>query len=70
MFDSYTTISGDTWDVISFKNYNDEHFISELMEQNWQHRNTTVFSAGVVLLIPGITSAQQQSSNLPPWSKK
>lgn len=65
----YTTVSGDTWDVISFKNYNDEHFVSELMEQNWQHINTTVFKAGVSITVPEITTEQEQSANLPPWSR-
>lgn len=65
----YTTVSGDTWDIISFKNYGDEHFVSELIDQNWQHRNTFTFKAGVQINLPQITTQQQQSANLPPWSR-
>lgn len=65
----YTTVSGDTWDIISFKNYNDEHYISELIEQNTDHVNTVVFNAGVNIIVPDITTQQQQAANLPPWRR-
>lgn len=66
---NYTTIQGDTWDIISLKNYNDEHFVGELIEQNWQHRDVVFFSAGVKLTIPDITTEQLDSQNLPPWRR-
>ena len=51
----YTTIEGDTWDLIL------------LMEANTAHIHTVVFSAGIVLTIPEITAPLPES--LPPWKR-
>ena len=64
----YTTVHGDMWDHIAKKVYGDEKYIKELMEANTAHLSTLVFSAGVILNIPGI-STQPSASTLPPWRR-
>lgn len=61
----YTTIQGDTWDIISLKNYNTELFVSNIIEANHKFRDYVFFPAGIVLNIPEVT--QQTTINLPPW---
>lgn len=63
---NYTTIQGDTWDVISLKTLGSEMLVSKLIEANSKHRNTIYFSAGIILNIPVIENVQKQI-NLPPW---
>lgn len=63
----YTTTQGDTWDIISFKLYNHEHFISELIKANPTYRNTIIFPANVELNVPEIS--MQPISVLPPWKR-
>ena len=46
---SYTTVSMDTWDIISKKVYGDEHYIDKLIAANVQYRKVVIFSAGIVL---------------------
>lgn len=65
---NYTTVQGDTWDIISFKLYNDERHMSELMEVNQQNREITVFPANLVLKVPEITVTIP--NKLPPWKRK
>ena len=50
----YSTIQGDMWDLIAYKVYGNERYINLLLEANQEHRNTAVFSAGVVLTCPDI----------------
>lgn len=65
-----TTKSGETWDMISLRVYGDEHFMSVLMEANMHHRNTVIFSYGVVLNVPDIdTTSPSYEANLPPWKR-
>lgn len=61
----YTTIQGDTWDIISLKNYNTELYVSNIIEANYKFRDYVFFPAGIVLNIPEV--APQTTINLPPW---
>ncbi|GIQ69264.1 phage tail protein [Xylanibacillus composti] len=63
----YTTMQGDTWDGISYKLYQTEAYMSELMTANPDHIRTVVFSAGIVLQVPEI--AAPQAEQLPPWKR-
>lgn len=67
MVDIYTTIQGDTWDIISFKVYGDEKYMSDLLKSNPQHINTIFFSSGVEIICPDIDTEEVQ--NLPPWKR-
>ena len=48
---TYTTIQGDRWDMIAFKVYGKEAYMSQLLEANKQHRETYIFPAGVVIAV-------------------
>lgn len=61
----YTTIQGDTWDLISYRVYGSNHHTKELIFLNSQHREISIFQAGVVLKIPEISV--QAATSIPPW---
>lgn len=63
----YTTIQGDTWDGISYKLYQNEAYMADLMAANPDYIQTVVFSAGVRLHVPEI--AAPQAERLPPWKR-
>lgn len=52
MAKTYTTRQGDAWDAIAYRVYGDVRFTGWLMQNNYQHLETFVFGAGVVLQIP------------------
>lgn len=63
-----TTVSGDTWDILSKKAYGTEMFMDVLMRANITHRKAVIFPAGVVLTVPAVdTAAIENATNLPPW---
>ena len=68
MATTYRTTQGDTWDLISYKLYGDEHYMAELIAANIEHRSVVLFSAGVVLNVPEIEEAEVEST-LPPWKQ-
>lgn len=68
MANIYRTIQGDTWDIISKNAYGSEKYVDVLITENNQHRNTVFFGAGIELIVPEITT-EQQESNLPPWRR-
>lgn len=49
---TYTTIAGDTWDIIAYKVYGDDKDFERIMDANLSHIDTLLFSAGVKLNIP------------------
>lgn len=65
---SYTTIQGDMWDLIAYKVYGNERYINLLLEANQKHRNTAIFSSGVVLICPDVP-ADALPEFLPPWRR-
>lgn len=52
---SYTTIQGETWDLIAYKLWGSEYLFPLLLEANPNYRDTTFFSGGIVLNVPEIT---------------
>lgn len=52
MSSKYTTILGDTWDIIAKKVYSDEKAFSVIIDANPKYIDTLVFSDGVTLDIP------------------
>jgi phage tail protein X len=62
----YTTIQGDTWDIISKKFYNTENLVNVLLRANPAYISTVIFSSGVDLIIPEI-DIEEELNNLPPW---
>lgn len=65
---TYTTVLGDTWDMIAFKVYGKEKYAKELVEANLKYIEIVIFSAGTVLVIPDIKETVDYSS-LPPWKR-
>ena len=64
----YTTIQGDTWDLIAFKVYGSDKLGVELMKANTAHNLTVIFPSGVVLNCPEISPETAQAS-MPPWKR-
>lgn len=67
---TYTTVQGDTWDIISLKAYGSSSFTNYIFEANPKYKKVMIFGAGSVLTIPDITEAERNKSILPPWVKK
>lgn len=64
---TYTTVQGDTWDMIALRQLGSERYTSLLMEANTNHIGTVIFSAGIKLAIPEIATPLPES--LPPWKR-
>ena len=62
---AYTTIAGDTWDVIAKKVYGSEYHADALMAANPGQIDTFIFHAGVSLETPALE--EQRDGHLPPW---
>lgn len=62
---TYTTIQGDTWDMIAYRLFGGESYMKNLIEANWPHINTLVFSAGTELTVPEIPD--EADDDLPFW---
>lgn len=62
---TYTTVPGDTWDVIAKKMYGDEYLAGILMQANPRLLDIFLFDSGTVLTIPA--PPQERSAELPPW---
>lgn len=63
--DNYTTVQGDTWDIIAKKVYGDERHAGYLMENNRLLIEILIFSGGVTLATPELTPAA--GFELPIW---
>ncbi|KZL88718.1 tail protein X [Clostridium magnum] len=66
--DTYTTVLGDTWDMIAFKIWGNEKYARELIEVNLAYVAIIMFSDGIILNIPEIATTTDDSS-LPPWKR-
>lgn len=65
--DIYTTIQGDTWDIIALKVYGNERYMSHLLKANPKYIDIMLFSAGVEIVCPDIE--QDAVESLPPWKR-
>ncbi len=63
------TQHGETWDMISWRIYGDEHHVKKLMDANRKHRHVRIFSAGVKIRAPELDPDEQAASTLPPWKR-
>nr|DAQ92515.1 MAG TPA: baseplate wedge protein [Caudoviricetes sp.] len=62
---TYTTVSGDTWDLIALKVYGSELKADWLMQNNLGLIHITRFDSGVALSTPELP--EEKSGDLPPW---
>ena len=67
MAQTYTTIQGDTWDLISWKLYGEEKYMRYLIEANRPYIDTLIFSAGTKLIVPDLP--EEMDENIPFWRK-
>lgn len=66
---TYTTISGDTWDMIAFKVYGREMWADKLMKANLAYVDYLVFPAGITLTVPEVSTVTdaEVASDAPVW---
>lgn len=64
---TYTTVSGDTWDIVAYKAYGNEMYMDTLIKANIEYKDTYIFPARVVLTLPEIELTVSES--LPPWKQ-
>lgn len=62
---TYTTKSGDSFDLIAYEQLGSEKFTPQLQDANPNHLTTFIFSAGVELELPTITT--QSTTRKLPW---
>ena len=48
----YTTVQGDTWDIIAYKMTGSVYNMSDIMLANKDYLNVRQFSGGIILNIP------------------
>lgn len=64
---TYTTVSGDTWDIVAYKAYGNEMYMDTIIKANIEYKDTYIFPARVVLTLPEIELTVSES--LPPWKQ-
>ena len=65
MAGTYTTIQGDTWDLIAYKLYGEEKYMRYLIEANWKYIDVFRFSSGTVLNVPDLP--EEKDEDVPFW---
>ncbi|AVQ29463.1 hypothetical protein C4N20_15635 [Fusobacterium ulcerans] len=63
----YTTISGDTWDSISYKIFGDSKAYNTLFELNQEFIGTVIFEAGKNIKYRDIPKTYDET--VPPWRR-
>jgi len=64
---TYITVQGDTWDMISFKVYGTSKYIGLLMENNYDLLDIFLFSAGIEVNVPELP--EEEENDIPDWRK-
>ena len=64
MSSTYTTVQGDTWDIIAHKQGNGK-MVSQLLEANPGLKDVFFFEAGQTIVVPEIT--ETDTDPVPPW---
>lgn len=66
---TYTTIQGDMWDSIAYRQLGSTSQTDQLMNLNQQYRDYYIFPAGIVLTLPDSESVDAVSETMPPWKQ-
>jgi phage tail protein X len=66
--EEYTTVSGDTFDLVAYKVYGDETRAVELIDANLEHVDIVIFTEGISIKVPPIENSKRVS-DLPPWKQ-
>lgn len=64
----HITVSGDTFDALALKYYNEEKMASAIIQANPDYCDTLIFDAGVSLSIPDMSDVALPET-LPPWRR-
>lgn len=64
---TYTTVQGDMWDSIAYKQLGDTAHTDKLMNANLRYLRYYTFPAGIVLVLPEVSKST--SDTLPPWKQ-
>ena len=63
----YTTVQGDMWDMIAYKEMGSTDYTDDLMNANSSLLGYFSFPAGIELTIPDVP--ESGASTLPPWKR-
>lgn len=63
----YTTIQGDMWDAIAYRELGSEAYTDRLMLLNRQYLGYYTFPAGITLILPEVE--RKINKKLPPWKQ-
>ena len=66
---TYTTASGDTFDLIAHRLYGNCRKVKTLMQANSPYLDILVFPAGLVLTVPELEDSSEDHAGVPPWRK-
>jgi phage tail protein X len=66
---TYSTLQGDTFDIVSLRLLGDEAYAGQIANLNPAHAHIVIFNAGVMLNIPSKPETSQ-ADNLPPWRRE
>lgn len=64
----YTTILGDTFDLVAYKMYGDSKGVKKIIDANQIYSGTLIFSAGTELIIPQKEEVIADE-NIAPWRR-
>lgn len=64
---TYTSVQGDTWDSIAYKEYGSCSFTGALMNANQHYCHIYIFPAGIELTVPDMDEVVIDT--MPPWKK-
>ena len=64
---TYTTVQGDMWDAVAYRELGSTAYTDALMDLNRQYIGYYTFPAGIVLALPEVTT--NIVSSLPPWKR-
>ena len=65
---TYVANKNETFDLLEFWQYGDEHFADLLMRENPDYCDMLIFEGGEELTMP-IINVQEIEDSLPPWRK-
>lgn len=61
------TIQGDTWDILAYRAYGNEHLMNILLAANPDLVDVAVFSSGTRVAVPDVQEPAESAP--PPWRR-
>ncbi len=66
---TYTTVQGDLWDDIAYKQLGGTRCTDRLMMANRAYIGYVTFPAGITLVLPEIPEDAPAADTMPPWKR-